>query len=157
MCVCVRACVCVKRNVLPCFVVIVIVNFTMFLIVFLYIFLYLYCISFVIVYTSFLLTCYLFNVFNLLLFCFYSSNLVANVITWKVRYKLTEAFRNMKLCGSLACEVKKFTSICGSKVFWNVRKRLAYIRQNSSPYQLTALWKHSAVGSFICMEAVSSD
>ena len=35
------------------------------------------------------------NVINLLLFCFYSSNLVANVITWKARYKLTEAFRNI--------------------------------------------------------------
>ena len=59
--------------------------------------------------------------------------------------------KHMKLCGISACKVKKFTSICGSEddvppVFWNVRKRLDYIRQNSSPYQLTALRKHSTVG-----------
>jgi len=107
----------------------------------------------------------LLNVINLLLFPFYSSNLVANVITWKARYKLTEAFRNIwsyaavqhvKLRSwhrfvevELTCRQSSETFAKDSITFGKIHHPISWQPYESTPqWEVSFVWKHWAVTSW---------
>jgi len=160
VCVCVWNIIFLEQNILACFVI-VIVNFTMFFIVFFIFFVFLlyfccYCYAFCIF--------YLLNVMNVL-FCFYSSKLVANVITWKARYKLTEAFRNIwsyaavqrvKLRSlhrfveaELTCRQSSETFAKDSITFGKIHHPISWQLYESIPqWEVSFVWKHWAVTSW---------
>ena len=143
-CVCACACVCVKQNIFPCFVVIVIVNFTMFLIVFNIFFVFLlyfccYCIRFCI--NLLFVECHEFIVLFLLIEiggkCYYVKSSVQT--------------------HSSACEVKKFTSFLEAKLtcrhdsitFDKIHHPISWQSYESTPQsEVSFVWKHWAVTSW---------